>query len=141
MECNACANINVAFMHGSRDQTPELSIIQHHACPVQEEFQSTDLFVPSEQGSAPRYFNQWERISDTHTIGGQPSQMKLSAWQHKYNFCGNAMQCQYLRDGILNGFRIVNDDTMSVKTINPAMMTRPILILAGCSTRRESKER
>ena len=50
------------------------------------------------------------RLKPRHTIGGIKSQMNLNCWEHYLHFENDLHRKQYLRDGILHGFAIVDAD-------------------------------
>lgn len=57
-------------------------------------------------GATPRFFSTFERTS---YIGCQLSQMKLAAWEHKLSFSPDVSQRNYLLQGVMSGFHIVDE--------------------------------
>ena len=51
-----------------------------------------------------------QRLRPRHTIGGAESQMNVHAWNYYLHFEQNEGVRSYLRDGVENGFRIVDQD-------------------------------
>lgn len=60
----------------------------------------------------PHNFSIPERTNDVHYIGGQSSQMKLAAWEHELSFSPDEDQRQFLLQGVLKGFRIVDNTSI-----------------------------
>lgn len=100
-----CFHVNNAFMQqGELDYPIDFSdtIGSSHSSQVSAEISVWDT-------QPPRFFTMAERIADSHQIGGLFSQMKPLAWQYELSYVNDESKRDYLQEGIMRGFRIVDD--------------------------------